>query len=219
MELERSVNCRQIMKCEVYDSEGKKLGHIGDMTFKFEDALVFSQFILAGPKWEEFLETIGAKPDRDPIFDASLIAKMGDRIVLSTPAKNLKTTLDEGIIPEDNIRLSKLKKMDILDENDEWVGRAIGANFNLDGSVSIIVGGGVIEEALEAVGFKSDVDIIVPGDVIGTIDESVKLKVSKDELSRTMEAALKKPEVIRVKSDKSVHESVTKVRLFTQRPY
>ncbi|MHA2043015.1 MAG: hypothetical protein ACW975_14270 [Candidatus Thorarchaeota archaeon] len=61
----------------------------------------------------------------------------------------------------------------------------------LDGRTALIAGGGFIEEKLEAIGLKDDVDIIVPFEVIVSIDESIKLSVSKDELNATLDGILR----------------------------
>ena len=130
MELSRSLNCKEIKKCDVVDSDGDNIGHITDMTFLFENGLHLKHFILAGSKWEEFLESIKVKPDKDPVFDASLIEAMGDNIKLNTSANSLKTTLDKGAIPPEEIRLSDLEDMDIFDVDSVKVGRAVDVDFD-----------------------------------------------------------------------------------------
>ena len=220
MEVTRSLNCNEIKKADVMDSMGEKIGKIGDLTFKFDGELKLSQFILSGTRWEEFLEAIRVKPDRDPIFSASLIKKIGDDVHLDTTANSLKTTLDKGAIADDEIRLSKFSKLNIVDENDVTVGKAIDVDFDLDGSAWVIVGGGFIEEKLEAIGLKTDIDIIVPGNSIESIGDVVKLKVSKDELGRTVDEELKQlePEIERLREKKETEERIAKVRLFSLRP-
>lgn len=221
MEIARSVKCKELKKADVIDSTGRKVGHIGDLTFVFDGNLKLSQFILAGPAWEEFLESIKARPDRDPVFDAALIKKMGDKVYLDTTANSLKTTLDKGAIGPGELRFSKLEKMDIVDKNGVKVGRTVDVHFEKDGTCSLIVGGGFIEEKLEAAGIKEDVDIIVPGTAVSSIDDKVRLLVSKDTLGTTMDDALKKrkPETKKAKDSRSVQRDVTKVQLFSQRPF
>ncbi|MHA1424334.1 MAG: PRC-barrel domain-containing protein [Candidatus Thorarchaeota archaeon] len=165
-----------------------------------------SKFILAGPRFEEFLESIKVKPDKDPVFDSSLITKIDENV------------LDKDAIPEGEIRLSKLEKMDIVDSTGKKIGRAIDIDFDVDGTVSMIVGGGFIEEKLEAAGLKADVDIIVPGSVIDSITDKICLKVSEGELATTMDDALKSDDVKKAREAKVVHHEVTKVRLYSHRP-
>lgn len=221
MEIARSICCNELKKADVVDSTGSKVGHIGDLTFTFDGELKLKQFILSGPVWEEFLEAIKVKPDRDPVFDATLIDMMGDKVHLNTSANSLKTTLDKDAISADEIRLSKLSKLDILDKNGVKIGRANDVDFDVDGSASIIVGGGFFEEKLEATGLKADVDLIVPGDVITSISDTIKLKVSKDELGTTMETVLAEnaPEIVKARENIETHREVSKVRLFSHRPF
>ena len=117
MEITRSLCCKELRKIDVIDSTGEKIGRIGDLTFPFDGDLKLAQFILAGPRFEEFLEAIKVKPDRDPVFDVSLIKKISDKIHLDTTADTLKTTLDDCAISDDEIRLSKLEKLDIFDKD------------------------------------------------------------------------------------------------------
>ncbi|TXT56493.1 MAG: hypothetical protein BAJATHORv1_20082 [Candidatus Thorarchaeota archaeon] len=220
MEITRSIKCNELKKIEVLDADGNEVGHIGDFTFSFDGDLILRQFILAGPAWEEFLEAIKLKPDKDPVFDASIIERMDDKIRLNACTETLKTTCDNDSIPSDEIRLSNLEKMDIIDKEGTKIGRAIDVHFDVDGSASIIVGGGLFEEALEATGLKEDVDLIVPGDVIDSLTDKIMLKVTKDQLGTTMEKTLKEraPEIRKARSNKEVHHDISKVRLFSHRP-
>lgn len=191
MELARETCCRNLKKYDVLDSSGEKIGKIGDMTFKFEgDSLKLTQFVLAGPKWEEILEAIKIKPDRDPVFNSSLIVKVDDKIHLNTTSNSLKTTLDQGAITESEILLSQLEKLRILDKDGVNVGKLVDIDFDVNGTVSLIVGGGFFEEKLEAAGLKPDIDIIVPAKVISEIGKTIKITRSKSELSLTMDDAL-----------------------------
>jgi hypothetical protein len=83
-------------------------------------------------------------------------------------------------------------------------------------SVSIIVGGGFFEEKLEAIGLKTDIDLIVPCDVIESISDKILLKVSKDELGTTMEEV---QERIKTRKDVETRREISKVRLFSHRPF
>ncbi|TFF91389.1 hypothetical protein EU545_04260 [Candidatus Thorarchaeota archaeon] len=221
MKISQSLKCSELKKADVFDSDGKEVGNIDDLTFVFEAGeLRLSQFILGGPVLEEFLEALKLRPDRDPVFDASMIEKIDEDVHLNTTLDKMKTTLDDCAISDEEIRLSKLTKMDIMDAHGKKVGNALDVHFDADGSVSIIVGEGFIEEKLEALGLKEDVDIIVPGDVIESLDKMMNLKVSKDALGTTMEEVLeqRKPEIIAAREARDVSRSVTKVTLFTQRP-
>ncbi|MFW9962498.1 MAG: PRC-barrel domain-containing protein [Candidatus Sifarchaeia archaeon] len=218
MKLVRSICTREMMKTDVLDSSGEKIGMVGDLTFSFDGNLKLSKFILTGSRWEKFLESIKFRPDMDPVFDGSLIKTIDEHIHLDTTTNSLKTTLDSDAIPKTDIRLSDFKKMNIVDKDGKKIGRAIDIDFDVDGSVSMIVGGGFIEEKLEAFGLKADVDIIVPGSVISSVGDQVYLNVSEDALKTTMEDALKSDEVVKARREKEVYRDVTKVRLFNQRP-
>ncbi|RDE16081.1 MAG: hypothetical protein C4K47_02050 [Candidatus Thorarchaeota archaeon] len=214
------MKCSELKKKDVVDSTGRKIGHIGDLTFTFDKSLKLSQFVLAGPSWEEFLESVKIRPDRDPVFTASLIKKMGDKVYLDTTANSLKTTLDKGSIKNNEIRLSKIQKLEIVDKDGAKVGHTVDIHFDMDGSASLIVGGSFIEEHLESAGIKRDIDVIVPATTIASIGDKVTLLVSKEVLGKTVSDALKRkePEVKKAKEAKELKRDLAKTRLFSQRP-
>jgi len=218
MKIEQSICCNELKKADVLDSSGRKLGRIGDLTFKFDGELKLSKFIIAGPRWEELLESLNIKKDRDYVFDGSKIKNIGKNVHLDTSVNELKTTLDKDAIPKEDIRYSALERMEIIDNKGLKVGHAVDIDFDVSGAVSMIVGGSFIEEKLEALGLKADVDIIVPGDVISSITDKIRLKVSKDELETTMEDAIVSKSTKKAKETRLVSRQVAKVRLFGQRP-
>jgi sporulation protein YlmC with PRC-barrel domain len=214
VDVDRSFNCNELRHCDVVDSTGKKIGRIGDMTFTFDGNLNLAQFVLVGSAWEEFLESVGVKPDKDPLFDASLIQRIGDKVQLKTNVNSMKTTLDEDAIPKGEIRWSELKDKYIVDKDEVGVGKAVDIDFDIDGTASLTVGGGVIEETLESIGLKTDVDIIVPADTIESMGDKIKLRVSKDELQLTMDNALEDAEIRNIEEETKAHREVEKIRLF-----
>ncbi|MFW9788019.1 MAG: PRC-barrel domain-containing protein [Candidatus Thorarchaeota archaeon] len=208
------MNCNELRNCDVVDSSGEKVGRINDLTFVFEGALILKQFILGGSRWEEFLESAKIRPDKDPVLSASLISKIGDKVHLNTNVNSLKTTLDEGAIEMGELRWSKITKMDIFDKDDTKIGRAVDVDFDTDGTACLIVGGGLVEETLESVGLKSDVDILVPSERIVAIRDKIILDVSKDDLKLTMDDALENPEVKKAKELPADKRAAVKVRLY-----
>ena len=196
MDVTEPFGCKELKSFDVLDSAGEMIGRIGDMTFTFSDgSLRLSQFILAGSKIEEFLESIRVKKDIDPVFDATLIGSLGNPIKLNTAKNSLRTTLDDGAIPEGVHRLSELEDKDIIDSNGVKIGRAVDIDFDVDGSASITVGGGFFEEKLEDLGLIDDIDIIVPANVIQSIGKRITLNVSRGNLKDNLDRALEDSEL------------------------
>ena len=214
VDVKKPMNCNRLRECDVVDSDGERVGKINDLTFKFDGALRLSQFILGGSRWEELLESIKAKPDKDPVLDASLIEVIGDTVRLNANVNSLKTTLDEGAFELDELRWSNLTKMDIFDKDDVKVGRAVDVEFDTDGTACLIVGGGIIEETLEDVGLKSDVDILLPSGHITAIRGKIVLDVSKDDLKLTMDDALENPEVKEARERPANQRAHLRIRLW-----
>jgi len=187
----KSFCCTEMKNKTVKEASGKTIGHIGDLTFTFAGALKISHFMLAGPAWDRFLKAIHLKSDTERIFDSSIIEKIDDHIHLNLTGDQLAKVLNEGTISDDEIRFSDLKKMDISDMDQTKVGRAIDVDIDTEGCISIIAGGGFIEEKMESIGLKEDIDIIVPCSVINSIGSSIQLTVKKGELDTTLDGVLK----------------------------
>jgi sporulation protein YlmC with PRC-barrel domain len=204
---------------DVMDTSGKKIGRVVDLTFTFDETLKLAHFILGGSRAEEFLKAIKLKPDEDPVFDSALIIKVDDHIHLDTSVNSLRASYSE--ILDNEIRFSALKKLDIYDKDNVKVGRAIDVDFQLDGHTALIAGGGFIEEKLEAIGLKDDVDIIVPFEVIVSIDESIKLSVSKDELDASLDGILRERalEIKKQRQAAMAHNQAKKQRVSANWPY
>ncbi|MHA2374062.1 MAG: PRC-barrel domain-containing protein [Candidatus Thorarchaeota archaeon] len=113
-------------KKNVVDSTGKKIGHISDLTFTFDEELKIAHFILAGTLWEEFLEAVHLKPDEDRIFNSSVIKKVDKHIHLDTTANSLVTTMDKevdadgraSIMAGDGFLAEKLEAIGLKDDVD-----------------------------------------------------------------------------------------------------
>ncbi|MGD9397399.1 MAG: PRC-barrel domain-containing protein [Candidatus Thorarchaeota archaeon] len=189
MKLSKPICCQDIKKMDVMDASGKKIGKILNLSFTFDGSLKLKHFILGGSRIEEFLESINLKPDEDPVFESTAIKKIDTHIHLDTSVNSLKNFHDT--IADDEIKFSDLQKLEIVDKDGVKVGRAINVDFDIDGRTALIAGGGLLEEKLEAFGLKEDVDIIVPFQVIVSIDESIRLSVSKDELDTSLDGILR----------------------------
>ncbi len=191
MEIARPFCCNEMKNKDVLDSNGKKIGRIGDLTFTFDGDLKISHFMLAGPVWETFLENLHLRKNHNRVFDTSIIQKIDRHIHLTLSAEELASIKDETSIPDEEIRFSKMEKLNITDKNQVKVGHAIDVDIGTDGCASIIAGGSFIEEKLEAIGLKDDVDIIIPCSVITTIGDSIELSVLKEELGSTLDGISK----------------------------
>ncbi|MHA2386570.1 MAG: PRC-barrel domain-containing protein, partial [Candidatus Thorarchaeota archaeon] len=92
----------EIKKKPVVDSQGETLGTVIDFIFTIQDnKLIPKSIIVGGSRMEELLESIGVRPDKDPIFDVENIDVIGeDKITLTVDGATLCTTLDEGTISD-----------------------------------------------------------------------------------------------------------------------
>ncbi len=221
MEIREPLCCRLLKNKDVVDSSSKKIGRIDDFTFLFDGELRFSRFMMTGSIWEELLETLHLKPDHDSVFDSSLIKKIDSHIHLNTTSNKIVTAEGRPVGSEGEIKFSELETLDIIDKDDVKVGRAIDVDFDVDGRASIIAGGGFIEEKLEAIGLKEDIDIIVPSDVIISIRDVIRLSVSRDELDSTLDGVLRE-RAIEIRSEREAakhHSRPTRERVYAFWPY
>ncbi|MHA1907068.1 MAG: PRC-barrel domain-containing protein, partial [Candidatus Thorarchaeota archaeon] len=154
----RPFCCNELKKMDVLDSNGKKLGQIGDLSFSFDGTLKISHFIMEGPAWTRFLESLHLKDDPRHTFHSSIIRKVDRHIHLSTDVNDLMSEHDDRAISDTEVRFSNLEKLDIIDVNGVKIGRAVDVDIDADGCASLIAGGGFLEEKLESAGLRDDVD-------------------------------------------------------------
>ena len=141
---------------------------------------------MGGGRLEEFLESIGLRPDVDPVFQMDCISQIQDDIELITSGESLKTTLDEGSIGEGDMRLSNFSKLPIIDIDGMKVGNVIDVWFDINGAPWLVAGGGTLQEVMERIGVIPDIDLLIPMEYIDKISEKdIKVKYTKFQLEAT----------------------------------
>jgi sporulation protein YlmC with PRC-barrel domain len=187
-------NFSDLKNKEVLDSKGKKLGKVIDFIVRFEEnRIVLKSVILGGSRIEEFLESIGAKPDIDPLFQLDCIDRIEENIILSVEGESLKTTLDSSAIKSGDIKLSELSKYKIIDADGFDIGKVINIWFDSADELWLVLGGSFVEEALEKLHIQPDIDLLIPQQDIKAIeDKAIHLKLTKFQLSSTCSDAYEK---------------------------
>lgn len=178
------IRFSQLMNKNVIDSKNEQVGEVNDFIVTYADNKVaLKSIVLGGGRIEEFMESIGLKPDVDPVFQLDCISQITEDVVLITDVESLKTTLDEGTITEHDMRLSKFSKLPIIDSDGMKVGRSIDIWFDINGEPWLVAGGGAFEEILEKFGIQPDLDLLIPMPFIESItEENIKLKYTKFQL-------------------------------------
>ncbi|NHJ15175.1 MAG: PRC-barrel domain containing protein [Candidatus Thorarchaeota archaeon] len=175
---------------DVVDAHGTKIGNVSDFIFHLEgNRLVPKSIVLAGGRIEEFLESIGARPDNDPVFTTDVMDVVeDDRIVLCADKEKLKTTLDPDVMVEGDIKLSKLSKMKVIDTDGFKVGNVIDVWFDTSNEIYLVLGGGFFEEALERLHAQPNIDLLASfKDIESITDSGIKLKWTKFQLESNCE--------------------------------
>jgi sporulation protein YlmC with PRC-barrel domain len=89
------------------------------------------------------------------------------------------------------MKYSEIRKKQVLDSEGEHVGDVIDCTFDISKNKlemkHIILGGGRIEELLERIGARPDIDPVCSALDIDSISDKVYLKVNKDSLCRTID--------------------------------
>jgi sporulation protein YlmC with PRC-barrel domain len=89
------------------------------------------------------------------------------------------------------MKYSEIRKKEVLDSNGEHVGDVIDCTFDISNNrlemKHIILGGGRIEELLERIGARPDIDPVCSATDIDSISDKVYLKVNKDTLCKTID--------------------------------
>ncbi len=174
----------QLKNKEVVDANNEKVGTVDDFVITYSvDSIELKSLVLGGGRVEELLESIGLKPDIDPVFQFDCISNIADKLHLSVAKDTLKTTLDEGSIGENDMRLSDFSKLMVTDADGFKIGKVIDVWFDVEGSPWLLLGGGFIEETLEKIGVQPDVDLLVPMPFIHDISkDGICLKYTKFQL-------------------------------------
>ena len=93
-----------------------------------------------------------------------------------------------------NLKYSELKKKDVIDSNGERIGEVIDSTFNYSDNrlelKHIVLGGGVIEELLERIKARPDIDPVCNVSDIDSISDKVYLNVDKESLCKTMDKGI-----------------------------
>jgi sporulation protein YlmC with PRC-barrel domain len=178
--------------CNIFvtlDSEGKEIGRVIDFVFHYEDdKMELESMILGGSRFQEFLETIGIKPDSDPVIDVDSIEEVNEEMHLSVTREELQTTLDADVLQEDDMTFSDLSKIPVVDSGGKKIGNVIDVWFDSKGMIWLVLGGGFLEETLEDLGLQPDIDFIASeGHIISISKERIRLKMNKFELESTAE--------------------------------
>ncbi|MHA2026588.1 MAG: PRC-barrel domain-containing protein [Candidatus Thorarchaeota archaeon] len=179
---------------DVVDSKGETVGEVIDWIFDVTDnKLELKYIVLGGGRVEELLESIGAKPDIDPVVKQEDIDSISDKVYLKVDGETLKKTIDPGVLDDTDMAFSKLSDIKVIDSDNFKIGFVIDVWFDLDNMMWLLLGGGFFEELLERLKAQPDIDLLVPPHFIKTINKNeIKLSISKFQLESTCEDEYKK---------------------------
>jgi sporulation protein YlmC with PRC-barrel domain len=179
---------------DVVDSKGDKVGEVMDWVFDCTDnKLDLKYVVLGGGRIEELLESIGARPDIDPVAKLEDVDSISDKVYLKVDGESLKNTIDPGVLAETDISFSKLSDVKVVDSDNFKVGFVIDIWFDKDNMMWLVLGGGFFEELLERLKAQPDIDLLVPPHFIESINKKeIKLNISKFQLESTCEDEYKK---------------------------
>lgn len=155
----------QIKGKDVVDANGNKIGRAVDFVVSFTDDSWFElkSVILGGSRVEELLESLGVRPDIDPVFQLDCITQIDEEMVtLGVAGDTLKNTLDEDAIGKKDIKMSSLSKIPVVDADGFRIGNVIDIWFDASGELWLVLGGGFFEETLERLNAQPDIDLLVP---------------------------------------------------------
>jgi len=172
---------------DVVDSNGDKVGEVMDWIFDLSNnKLELKYIVLGGGRIEELLESIGARPDIDPVVKLEDVDSISDKVYLKVDADSLCKTIDPGVMTQTDITFSKLSDIKVIDSDGFKVGFIIDIWFDLDNVMWLLLGGGFFEELLERLRVQPDIDLLVPPNFIQTFTKNeIKLSISKFQLEAT----------------------------------
>lgn len=184
--LEKHQNITEMRKRTVLCSEESKVGRIIDVVFDAEYGL--RSFIIGGDFWEEFREALGVIDDIDPVIPIENISEITEKeIKLNVPRGELKHKLEEGVIPPTALTYNNLRRKKVIDANGNKIGKIVNMVFLPCGEASFILGGPMLEELAEAMGLRTNWDLLLPVKYIEAItEETIKITAKQDTLEATL---------------------------------
>ncbi|MFW9768566.1 MAG: PRC-barrel domain-containing protein [Candidatus Thorarchaeota archaeon] len=179
---------------DVIDSDGDTVGEVIDWIFDCTaNKLNPKYLVLGGGRVEELLESIGLKPDIDPVVSLEDVDSISDKVYLKVDGDTLKNKMDPGVLCSDDIPFTRLSEIKVVDDDNFKIGFVIDIWFDEDNMMWLVLGGGFLEEILERLGAQPDIDLLVPPHFIESIGKKeIRLNVSKFQLESTCEDEFKK---------------------------
>lgn len=174
---------------DVIDKNGEKVGNIMDCIIDIsENKIALKHLVLGGGFIEELLESIGARPDIDPVCNVEDLASISDKVYLEVAKESLKKTIDPGVLTKTDLKLGEFRKLDIVDSDGLKLGNVIDLWFDLKSRMWLVLGSGYFEELLEKLHAQPDIDLLVPMEYIKEVTcEKICLDRTKFELESTCE--------------------------------
>lgn len=174
---------------DVTDASGEKVGRVVDFIVRFADNRIdLKSVVLGGGRIEELLESLGLRPDKDPVFQLDCIDSISDIVHLRVDVNTLKTTLDPSAMEAGDMKMSELAKLKVVDSDGFKVGNVMDVWFDDNTKPWLVIGGGFIEETLEKLGAQPNIDLLLPEEFISEIREKeICLKWTRFQLKATCE--------------------------------
>jgi sporulation protein YlmC with PRC-barrel domain len=170
---------------KVYDKDDNELGKVIDFTVDRDYKP--RNFILGGSFLEELRESLGLKPDDDPVVKISDITNisLNDNLIkLRATSEEVCTKLDSSAFEKGEMMFSQICKRSVIASDGSSIGRIVDALFSSNNPVSFVLGDSKFVEFLERIGLASNYDLLIPSkNVMSIDDESVKIDKSREELS------------------------------------
>jgi len=195
---------------DVIDKNGEKVGDIHDAIIDISNnKIALKHLVLGGGFIEEFLESIHARPDIDPVCNVEDLDSISDKVYLLVDKDSLKKTIDPGVFCETDLRFGDLGKLDIVDSDGLKLGNVVDLWFDLQSRLWLVVGGGFFEELLERLRAQPDIDLLVPMDFIKEVTtKKIILDRTKFELESTCQEEYERmKEVLAAKKAKGITET------------
>ncbi|MEA2070932.1 MAG: PRC-barrel domain-containing protein [Asgard group archaeon] len=186
-ELENYETINTLRKRDVISADKLQCGRLIDIIFDQE--LNLHSFLLGGSRFEELREVLGLIEDIDPVIPISSIDKITKQAIkINIQKKDLRHKLENGVLPEKNVSLTNLKRKKIVDSKGNTIGKIVNMVFIPSGDFAFIIGGNWLEEFLESIKFKTNVDLLLPVKYIESFDnDRIKLNITSDKLRLTLD--------------------------------
>lgn len=171
----------------VRDVRGAALGRVADFIIRTGAGVIDVEYLTVAGEGR-VRAALPGKHAAEAVVAFDEIDRIEDEVHLLKEHDAPASLEERGISREKHLRFSELTKARVIDSGGFRIGHVLDVWLDEDGTTCLVLGGGFIEETLEKLHLRPDVDLLCPANWIESIGGGeVRLRWSGFQLESTCE--------------------------------